>query len=87
MLFHVAYHCLASCDLIFNERVHFQVINRLIVSAPPGMILMNINCNNMRTQSWTFFIRVGITSLFFVQHDDGLFIKLKHVGACCDHWL
>jgi hypothetical protein len=35
MLFHVPYHCLASYDLIFNESVHFHIINRLIVSAPP----------------------------------------------------
>ena len=35
MLFRVAYRCLASYDLIFSWSVHFQVINRLIVCAPP----------------------------------------------------
>ena len=35
MVFHVAYHCSASYDLIFDQSVHFQVINHLIVSAPP----------------------------------------------------
>jgi hypothetical protein len=37
MLFHVAYHCSASY-LIFKSSVHFQVISRLIVSAPPCSI-------------------------------------------------
>jgi hypothetical protein len=34
MLFHVAYHCLAGFDLIFNWSVHFQVINRLNCFCP-----------------------------------------------------
>jgi hypothetical protein len=51
MLFHVAYRFLASYDLIFNYSIHFQLINRLIVSAPPFIIILpyravcwNIEC-------------------------------------------
>ena len=63
MLFHAAYRCLAGYDLIFNQSVHFQVIIRLIVSAPPYTITTTIaNTTTTTTTTTTITTTTTVTT-------------------------